>query len=206
MPNLEYEILAGYPKINVAGADEVGRGCLAGPVVAAAVILPRKINFEKDPWLLEIHDSKLLRTSSRERLAPLIRDWALSSAIGVASVEEIDRLNILRASHLAILRAIQACSPQPRHVLIDGKLLPKDLSIPGTAIVKGDQKCLSIAAASIIAKVWRDQQMNQLEDLYPGYGFAQHKGYPTQAHTQALKKQGICQIHRRSFAPVAKLA
>ena len=167
-PSLENEIRAGHPRVKVAGADEVGRGCLAGPVVAAAVILPAQIDFEKDPWLLEIHDSKLLTPSVRDRLAPLIQGWALTSAIGVASVEEIDRVNILQASHLAMIRALQALAPHAEHVLIDGKLLPKQLRIPGTAIIKGDQKCISVAAASIIAKVWRDHHMLELDQRFPG--------------------------------------
>ncbi len=204
-PDLQNETLFGYPQILIAGADEVGRGCLAGPVVGAAVILPPKIDFEKDEWLKDIHDSKLVRPVVREKLAPLIRSWALASAVGVASVEEIDRLNIFQASQLAVMRAIQKLKVKPQHVLMDGKHLPKQLRIPGTAIVKGDQKCLSIAAASIIAKVWRDQHMLELDEQYPGYGLAKHKGYPTTVHTQALKKQGVTEIHRRSFGTVADL-
>lgn len=205
-PTLKIEQQVGYPKAIIVGTDEVGRGCLAGPVVAGAVALPAKVDYEKDPWLLEIQDSKLLSPETRERLVPLIEKWALSSAIGVASVEEIDRLNIFHASHLAITRAVLALKVKPDHILVDGKFLPKvGFTAPATAVIKGDMQCLSIAAASVIAKVWRDQQMDQFETRYPGYGFAQHKGYPTPKHKLALQKQGITVVHRRSFKTVAQL-
>jgi ribonuclease HII len=205
-PTLKYEQQVGYPKAIVVGTDEVGRGCLAGPVVAGAVALPARVDFEKDPWLLEIQDSKLLSPETRARLAPLIENWALSSAIGVATVEEIDKINIFHASHLAITRAVQSLKVRPNHILVDGKFLPKTgFSGPATAVIKGDMQCLSIAAASVIAKVWRDQQMDQFELRYPGYGFAQNKGYPTPKHKLALKKQGITLVHRRSFKTVAQL-
>jgi ribonuclease HII len=205
-PDLHHESLIGYPKIVVAGADEVGRGCLAGPVVAAAVVLPPKIDFAKDPWLSEVHDSKKLSPAIREKLAPLVQKWALAAEIGYATVEEIDRINIFHASHLAIVRAVKALKTRPQHVLIDGKFLPREgLNLPASAVIKGDMKCLSIAAASIIAKVWRDQYMSELETQYPGYGFARHKGYPTSLHAQALKKQGVTPVHRRSFEAVASL-
>ncbi len=204
-PSTQFEEAAGYPDGRVAGSDEVGRGCLAGPVVAATVILPLRIDLSKNPWLSEIRDSKQIRHEVRERLAPLICEWALSFALGVASVEEIDSLNIFHASHLAMTRSIQALRVKPQHVLVDGKFLPKDLLIPSTAVIQGDQKCLSIAAASIVAKVWRDRLMIDLEKNFPGYGFAQHKGYPTSAHTEALKKLGVSPLHRRSFGGVARL-
>ena len=206
--------------MSILGIDEVGRGCLAGPVVAGAVLLPAVVDFERDPWLKEIKDSKLLKPEVRERLAPLITQWALASAIGVASVEEIDSINIFHASHLAMLRAaeetlaavtqntqfkplsaekIQATT----YALVDGKFLPKNFPCRAQAVIKGDLKCLSIAAASIIAKVWRDRHMADLDAQYPGYGFSIHKGYSTPAHSSALKARGACPIHRRSFAPVA---
>lgn len=123
--------------------------------------------------------------------------------VGVATVQEIDQINIFHASHLAIVRAIDALKLKPHHILIDGKFLPKTpLPAPASAVIKGDQKCLSIAAASIVAKVWRDQLMDKLEKKFPGYGFARHKGYPTPAHQEALRKQGVCEIHRRSFRSV----
>lgn len=203
LPGLEFEKGVGYPRFAVAGADEVGRGCLAGPVVAAAVTLPEVISIETHPWLLEINDSKKVNAVTRERLAPLIVEWAGASAIGVASVDEINQINIFHASHLAIQRAIQALRIRPQHILIDGKFLPRQkLVAPATAVIKGDQKCLSIAAASIIAKVWRDQHMVTLDQKFPCYGFARHKGYPTSAHFLALKKNGSCEVHRRSFRGV----
>lgn len=205
-PSIDFEKKQGHPRLHVAGADEVGRGCLAGPVVAAAVILPPEIDYQKDPWLTEIQDSKLLTPEARERLQPLIQNWAHSFALGFADVNEIDKINIFHASHLAIVRAVSALKIQPSHVLIDGKFLPKTgLKIPATAVIKGDQKCLSIAAASILAKVWRDQYMVELESEFPGYGFAQHKGYPTPQHSKALKTFGVTQVHRKSFKTVAVL-
>jgi ribonuclease HII len=199
-PTLSFEIQAGYPHKWIAGADEVGRGCLAGPVVAGAVLLPEEIRFDQYPWLAEVNDSKKLSAIQREQLAPLIEGFAKSVGIGVASVLEIDQLNIFHASHLAIRRALEALKLRPHHILVDGKFLPKDpLVAPASAIVQGDQKCLSIAAASIIAKVWRDRYMQSLAGTFPGYGFAQNKGYPTLSHRQALRKLGLTEIHRRSF-------
>ena len=199
VPGLIHETEAGYPSMLVAGADEVGRGCLAGPVVAGAVILPAVVNTQENPWLLEIRDSKQLTPQVRERLAPLIEGWVLASAIGLASVEEIDQINIYHASHLAIQRAVELLKLKPHHVLIDGNRTPPQLKSYSTAIVKGDVKCLSIAAASILAKVWRDQKMSELDQEFPHYGFAQHKGYPTPSHKKALKQQGLSIHHRRSF-------
>ncbi len=202
-PTLEEEYRVGYPVLLVAGVDEVGRGCIAGPVVAGAVVLPGLVDYKTDPWLLEVTDSKLLVASARERLAPLIIAWALSSAVGLATVEEIDQINIFHASHLAMTRAIQALPVRPQHLLIDGKFLPKTgLIAPASAIIKGDLKCLSIACASIIAKVWRDHLMFALDQEYPGYGLAQHKGYPTPEHARALQKNGILKIHRKSFRTI----
>jgi ribonuclease HII len=203
VPDLQQEIRAGYPLIRVGGADEVGRGCLAGPVVGAALILPIEVDYQKNPWLLEIRDSKKLSEEARDRLAPLIRDWALAVEVGVASVEEIDHLNIYHASHLAIRRAVEALPVRPDHLLVDGNVVPPHLLMNSTAIVKGDLKCLSIAAASIVAKVWRDEKMAELDQKYPGYGFKKNKGYPTPSHKAILKKLGICDQHRRSFKPVA---
>jgi ribonuclease HII len=172
---------------------------LAGPVVAGAIILPSEVNFKKDPWLKEIKDSKLLTPETREKLAPLISKWALTSAIGLATVEEIDSINIYHASHLAIRRAIAGLNKTPQHILIDGNKIPKALPSPSTAIVKGDMKCLSIAAASILAKVWRDQRMQELDQTFPVYGFSKHKGYPTPAHKRVIQDQGPSEHHRKSF-------
>jgi ribonuclease HII len=199
LPNLDWEIRAGHPALRVAGVDEVGRGCLAGPVVAAAVVLPPEL----PEWVRDIADSKMLRPEVRERLAPLIEQLAVGSAIGVATVEEIDRINIFHASHLAMVRAVEGIRPAVNHALIDGKFLPRGLGCDSTAIVKGDQSCLSIAAASIVAKVWRDRLMVELDLRYPGYGLAENKGYPTPEHKAALGRLGVRDIHRRSFAPVA---
>jgi ribonuclease HII len=206
-PDLDWEIQVGYPTALIAGIDEVGRGCLAGPVVAAAVILPKVVDPAEHPWIMKIGDSKKLTAERREELAPLIEGWALKFGIGVATVEEIDRINIHHACHLAMLRALEELGPefQPQHILIDGKFIPKELKGRTTAVVKGDDKCLSIAAASILAKVWRDRHMTKLDERYPGYNFSTHKGYGTPAHQEAMKRKGPCELHRRSFAPVAEL-
>lgn len=181
--------------IYVAGVDEVGRGPLAGPVVTAAVIL--------DPQnpILGLADSKKLTEKRREILVPLIKQHALAWAMGRAEPDEIDELNILQASLLAMKRAVEALSVVPEHVLVDGIHAPK-LNCPVTTIIKGDQSEPAIAAASILAKVARDQEMVALDEAYPGYGFAQHKGYPTKQHQQALLTLGVTDIHRRSFGPV----
>lgn len=203
-PDLQHEKRLGHPRARVAGVDEVGRGCIAGPVVAGVVVLPKVVDFKAVSWLSEIADSKLLVASKRKELAPLIRSWAQAWALGSASVEEIERINIYHASHLAMVRAIGALEVQPERVLVDGKFLPKDLPCPATAIVKGDLKCLSIAAASILAKVWRDQWMIEAHRTYSCYGFDSNKGYGTPEHLRALKENGACALHRKGFAPVAQ--
>lgn len=206
-PTLEEEYRVGYPSLLVAGVDEVGRGCIAGPVVAGAVILPLVVDYESEPWLSEVTDSKELAATVRERLAPKIWAWALSAATGLSTVEEIDKINIFHASHLAMTRAVQGLNVRPQHLLIDGKFLPKQgLSAPASAIIKGDLRCLSIACASIIAKVWRDHLMEELDQEFPGYGLAQHKGYPTPEHAKALQKLGALRIHRRSFKTVSEVS
>ena len=202
-PDLWHEMNAGHPSILIAGIDEVGRGCLAGPVVAAAVVLPSIIDYEACPWLHDVADSKLVDAEDRERLDPLIREWAPAFAIGAATVEEIDRINIFHASHLAMVRALEGLSIRPAHVLVDGKFLPKGFKDFSTAIIKGDLKCLSIACASLIAKVFRDRLMVEHDTRYPGYGFASNKGYGTPVHHAGLEKLGVTEIHRRSFEPVA---
>jgi ribonuclease HII len=179
----------------IAGVDEAGRGPLAGPVVAAAVIL--------DPArpIVGLADSKKLSAARREQLAAAIRDNALAWALGRAEVAEIDRLNILQASLLAMQRAVAALNVVPAKVLVDGNRCPP-LACPCEAIVKGDATVPVIGAASILAKVARDAELRRLHDHYPHYNFAQHKGYPTASHLEALRRHGPCPEHRRSFAPV----
>ena len=178
----------------VAGVDEVGRGPLAGPVVTAAVILQGSI--------AGVTDSKKLSASKRKRLSIEIQEKALCYAYGRAEVEEIDRLNIHHATLLAMKRAIEALPLLPDLVLVDGLYLP-EIVIPCEAIVKGDSVIEAIGAASILAKVLRDEEMETMDEQYPGYGFAVHKGYPTLMHRVALTTLGPSVIHRRSYAPVA---
>ena len=233
MGGLEEEGYAsGFARI--AGLDEVGRGPLAGPVVAAAVVFPRGVSHS------EIKDSKLLTPHKRERLAPWIKEHAAAWAVGVVGPGEIDRINILNASLLAMAYAFKQLEPMPDYLLIDGshqiplefllkgngqqaignrqeitgggeKLLPNaSCLMPGfphqRAIIRGDQLCLSIAAASILAKVARDRMMVEYDGLYPQYGFAQHKGYGSPSHLAALRDHGPSPIHRRSFRPVREWA
>ena len=181
----------------VAGVDEVGRGPLAGDVVAAAVILG-------DSSPAGLTDSKALSPRQRERLAETIRSEAVSWSLGRATVAEIDELNILQASLLAMWRAVEGLSVQPSLVLVDGNHLPR-WSYEARAIVKGDLIEPASSAASIVAKVTRDSEMVILDDQYPGYGFATHKGYPTKAHLAALASLGVSPVHRRSFGPVKRL-
>lgn len=179
----------------LCGVDEAGRGPLAGSVYAAAVVLDpgRRVN--------GLRDSKLLTPEAREKLSGRIRDKAIAWAIAHATVEEIDRLNILRASLLAMRRAVESLGMAPEEVCVDGNVLP-DLPFRCSAVVKGDQRVAAIAAASILAKVARDAEMAEMERRYPGYGFASHKGYCTPEHLAALRELGPCEIHRRSFEPV----
>lgn len=187
-----------YPYKYVAGVDEVGRGPLAGPVVAAAVIL------DPDNPIDGLADSKALSESRREKLAVLIRERAIAWAVGRAETEEIDEINILQASLLAMRRAVLGLRPAPEYALIDGNRCPALLPCQAEAIIKGDATVAAISAASILAKVTRDQEMVALDATYPGYGFASHKGYPTRVHLSALATLGITPIHRRSFGPVKK--
>jgi len=181
----------------LAGVDEVGRGPLAGPVVAAAVIL----NPEK---LIEgLNDSKKINQKKREQLSIEIKANALAWSLGRAEVEEIDELNILKASLLAMKRAVELLKIDPKMVVVDGQYTP-DIDYEKIAIIKGDNLVPAISAASIIAKVARDDEMIRFDEVYPGYGFSSHKGYPTKQHIESLEKLGITEIHRRSFAPVAK--
>ena len=175
-----------------AGVDEVGRGPLAGPVLAAAIIFNVKKRF---PGLA---DSKQLTQAQREALFPIIQERSLAWAVGRAEVEEINRLNIFHATLLAMQRAVLSLGISPKHVLIDGTHCPV-LSCTSEAIIKGDQKIAAISAASISAKVTRDSEMVQLDQQFPGYGFARHKGYGTKEHQDALKRLGPCPLHRRAF-------
>lgn len=183
-----------------AGVDEAGRGPLCGPVYAAAVIL--------DPArpIPGLNDSKKLSEKKREALAPLIRERALAWAVGIATVEEIDRLNILHATFLAMRRAVEGLAVRPDEALIDGNRVPPGLIVPARAIVGGDASEAAISAASILAKTGRDHEMLQWAERYPQYGIAKHKGYPTAEHLAALRAHGPSPIHRHSFAPVAQCA
>jgi ribonuclease HII len=182
----------------VAGVDEAGRGPLAGPVVAAAVILDERCTIHG------LADSKKLTALRRDQLFDEIRAKALCCSIAQASVEEIDQLNILQATLLAMRRAVEGLRLKPAKVLVDGNRLPV-LEVPGEAIVKGDALVPAISAASILAKVTRDRWCAELDAQYPHYGFARHKGYGTAAHLAALQAHGVCPQHRKTFSPVAKL-
>ena len=205
---LEYERKAwagGHRRL--AGVDEAGRGPLAGPVVAAALTAdPDFLQSEIDGVLATLTDSKKLSEKRRDAFFDLLDSAPeVEFAVGICSAKEVDNLNILRATHLAMRRAVEGLSPLPDHVLVDG-LPVKGLPVVSTAIVKGDSKSLLIAAASIIAKVTRDQRMRELDAQYPAYGFAGHKGYGTKSHMAALLKIGPCPEHRRSFRPVREAA
>lgn len=184
-----------YQGVLFAGVDEVGRGPLAGDVVTAAVILDPAKPIEG------LNDSKKLSEKKREYLFDIIKEQALSWSIARCSVEEIDQLNILQASLLAMKKAVETLATQPEHVLVDGNKIPA-WHYQAEAVVKGDSRVAAIAAASILAKVTRDREMVVYETQYPGYGFAKHKGYPTQQHRDAIKRLGITPIHRRSYGPV----
>ena len=182
-------------RLLVAGVDEAGRGPLAGPVIAAAVIL------DEDNLVSGLADSKTLTAERREELSELIREGAVCWALGRAEVEEIDRLNILQATLLAMKRAVTSLARVPGLVKIDGNRAPL-MDCPVQTIVRGDVSVPAISAASILAKVARDAEMREWDRRYPGYGFSVHKGYPTRAHVDALLRQGVTPIHRRSFGPV----
>ncbi|MFH2137180.1 MAG: ribonuclease HII [Candidatus Omnitrophota bacterium] len=183
---------------DIAGVDEAGRGPLAGPVVAAAVIIPRGFKFKQ-----KIKDSKKLSAAQREKAFLEIKDNCCV-AFSVISEQDIDRVNILQASLLAMAQAVKALSKIPKWVLIDGNQKP-DISLPCTTIIAGDAKSISIACASIIAKVTRDKMMIEYDKLYPEYGFAGHKGYGTEFHRQAILKYGPCPIHRKTFEPIKSM-
>ena len=182
----------------VAGVDEAGRGPLAGPVIAAAVIL------DPEKPIDGLMDSKAISEKKRDSLFEQIKEYSLSWGVGRADVAEIDEINILQASLLAMKRAVEALAPRPGTVLVDGNQLPQ-VDCPAQAIIKGDSKVQEISAASIIAKVTRDREMCALDKEYPGYGLAKHKGYPTKLHMQALQELGVTEIHRCSYGPIKKL-
>ncbi len=198
MWQLEHEAVnKGYTYI--AGVDEAGRGPLAGPVVSGAVILPQGFSLDG------IDDSKKLSEKKRSLLFPQIKENAIAVGVGICSHTEIDQINILQASLLSMKRAVENLEQQPDFLLIDGKFTI-DTAIDQAAIIKGDSKSISIAAASIIAKVTRDAIMKQLHEQYPVYGFDRHKGYPTKAHKQAILEHGPCPVHRISFRGVKEMA
>ncbi len=198
-PDLSFESALWAQGIQfIAGVDEAGRGALAGPVTAAAVILPVDPLISRQ--LSGVRDSKQMKASEREVWQQRIRLLAACYGIGFASHLEIDNLGIAPATRLAVRRAVDQLSLSPQHLLVDYLHLP-ELPIPQTALVKGDMRSLSIAAASVLAKTARDAQMQRLEEEYPGYGFGRHKGYGTQEHIQSIQACGLCPIHRKSFHP-----
>ncbi|WP_299029148.1 ribonuclease HII [uncultured Thermanaerothrix sp.] len=202
-PNLVFERRLWAQGVRyVAGLDEAGRGAWAGPVTAGCVILP------PDEKILSrlsgLRDSKQHTPTQRERWAERIRSLALAWGVGMASVDEIDRLGILAATRLAMVRALEAAAWPANYLLVDALHLP-DLDLPQLALIKGDQRALSIAAAAVLAKTARDARMREYEAQYPGYGFARHKGYGVPAHRAALARLGPCPLHRRSFAPVRQV-
>ena len=185
----------------IAGIDEAGRGPLAGPVVAAAVILPYQLDA---PWLAQVRDSKQLSPAKRELLFQYIQETAVTTGVGIVSSDIIDHRGIIRATRLAMKQAIDRLSPLPESLLIDYMLLP-EVPLPQKGITNGDSLCFSIACASIVAKVTRDRLMLETDSTYPGYGFAQHKGYGTKEHLSCLRRLGPSPVHRRSFRPVNSL-
>jgi ribonuclease HII len=202
LPNFDHENkLKSQGYMLIAGIDEAGRGALAGPVVASAVILPHPSNL---PWFELVRDSKELNSRKREALFDLINKEAVSVGIGIVSPQVIDSINILKATKLAMMQAVEKLSEQPNFLLIDRLSLPQ-CPIPQEGITRGDKTCLSIACASIMAKVTRDRRMEKFDQIYPGYGFAQHKGYGTVRHISCLQKLGPSPIHRLYFAPVRNI-
>lgn len=183
----------------IAGVDEVGRGALCGVVVTAAIVLPKSALLECQEW--GVKDSKKLSPSRRERLVPMLEQIAIAHQIGVATVAEIDELNILQATLVAMERAILGLAVTPELCLVDGNRAIPHLTLPQHTLVKGEDRSISIAAASILAKVWRDRLMDELATIYPNYELAKNKGYGTAAHLQAIELHGITPEHRRSFSP-----
>jgi ribonuclease HII len=197
----EEKVLRAQGYIYIAGVDEVGRGALMGPVMAAAVILPEHT---RGKWKSRVRDSKQLSPKEREFLYPYIREAAVAIGVGSYSNDIIDTIGIAKATRLAMLEAIRQLLPQPQYLLIDYVRL-KESYLPQKGIVDGDSLCFSIACASIIAKVTRDRIVTEMDKDYPGYGFAEHKGYGTKQHLKCLRDKGPCRLHRRSFSPVSEL-
>lgn len=194
MPDLELELKAKNQGFGlICGVDEAGRGPLAGPVCAAAVILPLDVELEG------VNDSKKLSEKKREALYDVITEKALAYNLAFASVEEIEEFNILEATYIAMNRAIEGLNIKPDFALIDGNRVPRNISVPCETVVKGDGKSLSIAAASILAKVTRDRLLLEYHEQYPQYNFAKHKGYGTKEHIDAIREYGLCEFHRPSF-------
>ena len=185
----------------IAGVDEVGRGALVGPVVAAAVVLPHNVNAH---WQDKVRESKQLSPTKREYLVAFIQETAISIGIGIIPHDVVDAQGIVRATRLAMKSAIDQLAPQPQYLLIDYLRLP-EVPLPQKGITDGDSLCFSIACASIVAKVARDRLMVELDGVYPGYRLAKHKGYGTREHLACLRRQGPCPIHRRSFRPVREM-
>ena len=203
LPNRnEEEMLfsSGYRRI--AGLDEAGRGALAGPVVAAAVILPQDADF---PWLHYVKDSKLMSANTREDVFHMIEESGIETSVGIVSAEMIDSVNILNATRKAMRIALEKLSLAPDYILTDAVLIPR-IKIPQKGLIKGDRTCLPIACASIVAKVTRDHIMLELDAAYPQYGFSKHKGYGTQEHLECLQCHGASMIHRLTFSPVKALS
>ena len=186
----------------VAGVDEVGRGALAGPVMAAAVILPLGVDL---PWLGSVRDSKQLSPKQRERVFDLVQRAGIPFGLGSVPHATIDEVGIVQATRMAMAQAVESLPSRPDFLLVDALSLP-EVDLPQKGIIRGDQLSFSIACASIVAKVSRDRQMMELDGMYPGYGLARHKGYGTRQHLQCLGQLGPCAIHRRSFAPVMGLS
>lgn len=194
MPDLELEVSAKKQGFRfVCGVDEAGRGPLAGPVCAAAVILPDDVELDG------VNDSKKLTEKKREALFDIIKEKALAYSIAFASVEEIEQFNILEATYIAMNRAIDGLDIKADFALIDGNRVPRNINTPCETVIKGDSKSLSIAAASILAKVTRDRLLLKYHEMYPQYNFAKHKGYGTKEHVDAIREHGLCEIHRPSF-------
>lgn len=187
-----------YPDLLEAGCDEAGRGCLAGPVFAAAVILPKDFVCE------DLNDSKQLSEKKRAQLRPYIEEHALAWAVAIVDHKEIDEINILNASFLAMRRAVDALTIKPEHLLIDGNRFNKHQSIPHTCVIKGDAKLMPIAAASILAKTHRDEFMERIHLQYPNYDWDKNKGYPTRKHREAIAEYGVTEYHRLSFSLLDK--
>jgi ribonuclease HII len=185
----------------IAGIDEVGRGALMGPVIAAAVVLPENL---KGRWKSKVRDSKQLTPKAREYLYEYIKEAAITFGIGSSSNDEIDSVGISKATRLAMVKAVKQLDPQPQFLLIDYVRL-KESYYPQKGIVHGDSRCFCIACASIIAKVTRDRLVTEMDQEYPGYGFAGHKGYGTEEHIACIREKGPCRLHRRSFSPVSEI-